>query len=137
MNRMIAIALGVLVLSVCAWAQEANTKEAEEAALTWLALVDKADYGTSYDEASSFLKSAVTKEQWEKSLHASRGAFGKLVSRKLKSAEFKTSLAGAPDGKYVVIQFEASFEKKKEAAETVTPMVDKDARWRVSGYFIR
>jgi hypothetical protein len=45
-------------------------------------------------------------------------------------------LPGAPDGEYVVIQFESSFEKKKSAVETVTPMLEKDGKWRVSGYYI-
>jgi hypothetical protein len=137
MKRTIAIVMGVLVLGVLALAEDKNTHDAEKAAQLWLQLVDKGDYAMSYDESSSFFKSAVTKDQWEKALTASRGSFGKLLSRKLKGAEFKTSLPGAPDGKYVVIQYEASFEKKKEAIETVTPMLDKDGQWRVSGYFVR
>ena len=40
-------------------------------------------------------------------------------------------------GEYVVIQFETSFENKKAAVETVTPMMDKDGIWRVSGYYIK
>jgi len=31
----------------------------------------------------------------------------------------------------------AVFEKKKAAVETVTPMMDRDGTWRVSGYFIK
>ncbi len=42
-----------------------------------------------------------------------------------------------PDGEYVVIQYESSFEHKQSAVETVTSMLDKDGTWRVSGYFIR
>ncbi len=42
-----------------------------------------------------------------------------------------------PDGEYVVVQLETSFANKKAAVETVTPMLEKDGRWRVSGYFIR
>ncbi len=45
--------------------------------------------------------------------------------------------AGAPDGEYVVIQFETSFEHKRSAIETVTPMMDRDGKWRVSGYYIK
>ena len=137
MKRTISIILGMLMLGICAWAQDKSTQQAEKAAQSWLLLVDKGDYSASYDEASSFFKSAVTREQWEKALTASRGSFGKPLSRKLKSSEFKTSLPGAPDGKYVVMQFEASFENKKAAVETVTPMLDKDGEWRVSGYFVR
>jgi hypothetical protein len=47
-----------------------------------------------------------------------------------------SSLPGAPDGSYVVIELSTSFEKKAEAIETVTPMLEEGV-WRVSGYFIR
>ena len=48
-----------------------------------------------------------------------------------------TELPGAPDGEYVVFQFDTQFERKRAAVETVTPMCDPDGSWRVSGYFIR
>ena len=66
-----------------------------------------------------------------------RGPLGKLVSRKLKSREYTEKMPGAPDGKYVVIQYDSVFEKKASAVETVTSMADPDGAWRVSGYFIR
>jgi hypothetical protein len=66
-----------------------------------------------------------------------RKQVGALVSRKLKSAQYATSLPGAPSGKYVVIQYDSVFQNKSDAVETVTPMLDKDGQWRVSGYFIR
>jgi Protein of unknown function (DUF4019) len=66
-----------------------------------------------------------------------RDPLGKVLSRTLKSATYTTSLPGAPDGEYVVIQYDTSFEHKKSAVETITPMLDKDDHWRVSGYFIK
>ena len=60
-----------------------------------------------------------------------------LVSRRVKTARYATSLPGAPDGQYVVIQYRTSFANKKSAIETVTPMRDSDGQWRVSGYYIR
>ena len=60
-----------------------------------------------------------------------------MISRKLKGAQYETSLPGAPDGEYVVIQYDTSFENKQSAVETITPTLDKDGQWRVSGYFIR
>ncbi len=35
-----------------------------------------------------------------------------------------TSLPGAPDGEYVVIEFITSFSNKKSAIETVTPKME-------------
>jgi len=100
-------------------------------------MVDEGKYADSWDEAAEYFKRAVKKEQWEESLLAVREPLGKLVSRELKSQTYKNSLPGAPDGQYVVIQFQSSFENKKSAIETVTPVLDKDGNWRVSGYYIK
>ena len=47
------------------------------------------------------------------SLQAVRKPLGKRVTRKIKTKTYMTSLPGAPDGEFVVIQFGSSFEKKK------------------------
>lgn len=70
-------------------------------------------------------------------MRAYRVPLGKVQSRKLKSATYTKTLPGAPDGQYVVLQYESSFEHKQSAVETVTPMLDNDGKWRVSGYFIK
>jgi hypothetical protein len=111
-------------------------KIAVAAAEKWLIMIDGGRYGESWKEAAGYFRTAVKQEQWEQTLQALRKPFGKLISRKLKSKSYTTSLPGAPDGEYVVIQFETSFENKKSAIETVTPVKDKDGKWRVSGYYI-
>ena len=112
-------------------------KAAVAVAEKWLTMVDKGKYAESWKEAAEYFKAAVKQEQWEQSLQVVRKPLGKLVSRKVKSASYKTSLPGAPDGEYVVIQFGTSFKNKKTGIETVTPMMDKDGKWRVSGYYIK
>ena len=74
---------------------------------------------------------------WVHAVTAVRAPLGPLKSRTLKSANFTRSLPGAPDGEYVVIQFDSQFEHKASAVETVTPMRDKDGIWRVAGYYIK
>jgi hypothetical protein len=66
-----------------------------------------------------------------------RKPLGPLVSRKVKSAQELTSLPGAPDGHYIVMQFETSFANKKSAIETVTFMQEKDGKWKAAGYYIK
>ena len=70
-------------------------------------------------------------------LNEARKPLGKVKSRTLLSKQYTTNLPGAPDGQYVVIQYKTAFEKKAAAVETVTPMLDKDKKWRVSGYYIK
>jgi len=118
-------------------ANEADEDAAVAASKQWLAIVDKGQFGQCWDQTASFFKANVKKKDFEVKLKASRGQFGDLVNRKLKVKKFTTTMPGAPDGKYVVIQYDTSFAQKKDAVETITPMLDKDGKWKVSGYFIK
>lgn len=115
----------------------AQEKAAIDAAQSWLAFIDKEDYAKSWQETSSLFKTAVSEDQMKQAIHSARKPLGKLISRELKNAVYTTSIPGGPDGEYVVIEFQTSFKNKKSATETVTPMLDRDGVWRVSGYFIR
>ena len=137
MKRLMALAIVYSMIASVAVAQDDNTQAAQQSAERWLAIVDKGNYADSYDEAASIFKLAITKADWVQKVRAARGPLGKLESRKLKHAQYETSLPGAPDGKYVVILYDTSLENKKSAVETVVPTLDKDGQWRVSGYFIR
>lgn len=112
-------------------------KEAQAVAEQWLALVDAGQFAESWQNAAGFFQAAVSQAQWQSSLTLVRKPLGNLVSRKLKSAKYSKTLPGVPDGEYVVVQFDTSFANKKEAVETITPMLDKDGKWKVSGYFIK
>lgn len=119
-----------------AWDQDAK-KKAVEAAEAWLALVDAGKYAESWDEAAEQLKNAVSKDAFAHSLGAVRKPLGDVTSRKIESKRYLTKLPGAPDGEYVVIQYKTAFANKESATETITPMLGKDKKWRVSGYYIK
>jgi len=131
------LATATLTSRVPAKAQQKPQDLAQKSADTWLALTDSGKFAESWDEASQLFKSAITKQQWASTLKGVRDPLGKVLSRKFKSATYTKTLPGVPDGEYVVVQFETSFEHKATATETVTPVLDKDGKWRVSGYFIR
>jgi hypothetical protein len=142
-----AIALASIILLICGSvtinadaagvSHTAAKASATKAATTWLKLIDAGDYAASWNAAGSYFKEHVTEDQWTQKVGPSRQSLGAVVSRKIKSATYLTTLPGAPDGEYVVIQYQSSFEHKKSAVETLTPMLDKDGQWRVSGYYIR
>ena len=132
----------IVLVSLLAFSQTVQADQsAEEAAVAasqaWLDLVDGRNYSGSWEGASECFKAAVTMEQWQGSMGAFRKPLGKVVSRKLKSKQYTRTLPGAPDGEYVIIQYETSFKNKKSAIETITPMLDMDGTWRVSGYYIK
>ena len=132
------VVIGLILCTATAMAGRSDREKAAIAAAEkWLRIVDKGNYIESWNESSEYFKQAVTQDQWEQAVKAVREPLGKLISRKVKSATYSTSLPGAPDGQYVVIQFNTSFENKKSGIETVTPKMDNDGKWRVSGYYIK
>jgi hypothetical protein len=110
---------------------------AQSAALAWLSLVDAGNYAQSWSSASSVFRQKVSESQWQAAVASARGPLGALKTRTVQSATPQSALPGAPNGRYVVIQFASSFENKASAIETVTPMMDADGKWHVSGYYIR
>jgi Protein of unknown function (DUF4019) len=137
MKRLISLTTLVALVACSPQASKEETRQAEAAAHSWLALVDAADYSQSWEAAAAYFKNSISQSQWASRISATRGPLGDLKSRHESSTRFTRTLPGAPDGEYVVIQFSTTFEHKSSATETITPMKDADGQWRVSGYYIR
>ena len=141
MHRMVRIvlliALGSMAGADIIRAQQSDTKAAQAATEAWLALIDEGSYAASWEQAAAGFRNAVTSEKWQAMVQGVRVPLGGMKSRTLKSTTATATLPGAPDGEYVVFQFNASFEQKAAAVETVTAVRDKDGAWRVGGYYIK
>jgi len=125
MRRVIRILAAVLFLvpaAVLLAADAQAEKDAEAAARAWLAGVDAGKYGASWEAASSEFRKSMTKTQWEDALAKVRAPLAAVLSRKLTSATFTKTLPGAPEGAYVVIQYETDFSGHPggKMIETVT-----------------
>jgi hypothetical protein len=134
---MVLLAAGIALPGCAKNADTDAETQAEESSAAWLELVDEGDYGASWEGAAGYFKEAVNKETWRQTISAVREPLGPVVSRQLRSKEYATTLPGAPDGEYVVLQYDTVFENKESAVETITPMKDEDGTWRVSGYYIQ
>ena len=131
----------LVILAICIAPKTATASESEEmaalkAAQAWLAVVDAGNYEASWEATAGYFRGAVTMEQWVQAMEGIRRPLGTVRSRALERKMFATQLPGAPDGEYVVIQFNTVFENKQTAVETVTPVLEADGRWLVAGYFI-
>lgn len=135
-----AVAAGILAVLLnvgILFAEAAAEKPIVAAAQIWLHEIDSGNYATSWQQASTYFRGAVTERNWMDALNGARRPLGNLVSRKVGKTHSTTSLPGAPDGNYLVMQFTTSFTNKKSAAETVTFMREKDGNWRAAGYYIK
>ncbi len=130
-------ALLVAVSAPTARADDASEAAAVAAAEEWLALIDRGRFDESWEQAAAYLKNAVSKADFVQAVNAVRPPLGETVARELTSKRYTTSLPGVPDGAYVVIQYDTVFENKKLAVETITPMLEADGDWRISGYYIQ
>ena len=135
-------ALGVLVLSLSLWclavhAEDTSEKSATAAAETWLGHIDAGEYADSWHEASAYFQGAITEQAWVALLNGVRTPLGHRLSRQLTQVQHTTSMQGAPDGDYVVMQFDTRFEHKQAAVETVTFLQEKQGEWKAAGYYIK
>ncbi len=127
----------VLLLLVAGGAYaDPDPAPAVKAAQSWLALLDQGKYDASWQASAPLFQGAVSSAAWSQQLQAALAPFGKLQSRSIAKTQYATTLPGAPDGEYWMIQTQASFANKASAVETLTLMlVGKD--WKPVGYFIR
>jgi hypothetical protein len=125
-----------LAFTAVAFPQD-KTKAAEQAAADWLKFMDFDAYARGWRQASSTLKATVTEGNFEQILRATRTPLGAVLSRQLKSTEYRTQLPGVPAGEYVLIRYTTTFEHKKATLETVALALEKDGHWRAAGYSIK
>jgi len=130
----------MVILSTSGCSRPSNPEAesaAAEAARQWLSLVDGGQYAESWEEGSDFFKAIVGKQDWLGKMNAIRKPMGATVSRKPKLTTYRTTMPGAPDGEYVIVQFASSFDNKKVSVETATLTLTEDRGWRIIGYFIK
>jgi hypothetical protein len=107
-----------------------------EVARTWVALVDGGRWDESWQAAGNLFRSQMPQARWASTIGPVRLPLGAVSARSLKSVSKTTSLPGAPDGEYEVVQFETRFLSKASATETVV-LAHESSGWKVDGYFIR
>jgi hypothetical protein len=136
-NWLLVVVLACVSVQARAQDEGLDLRPADQAARAWLASVDAGRYGDSWEDAAALFKLAIPKLRWETMVQSVREPLGVVTSRKVRAMNYTRVLPGAPEGEYVVIQFDTRFENRPLSVETVTPMREKDGTWKVSGYFIR
>lgn len=119
--------------------EEATLKEnaGRLAALGWLMLLDRRDWGTAWENSSQVFRTQVPIAAWMDAIPKVREPLGPLASREPVETAYKTALPGRPAGDYVTVVFASRFANKPDLQEIVTTALDADGRWRVLGYSTR
>ena len=116
-------------------AVKAAIDDAGKAAQQWLALLDASNFDACWNALAPAARDQIGKADFSGSLAAVREQYGAAKARRASKVTFTHKLPGAPDGDYVVLQYETDFSRNGHAVETVVPMRTTDG-WKVSGYFV-
>lgn len=126
----------LFALALVAVAEPASQQPDLNAANDWIALIDNKRWAESWTAAGALFKSRMPQSNWASTIAPVREPLGAVSSRALKNITKSTSLPGAPDGEYEVIQFQTRFANKAAATETVV-LSHEVTGWKVDGYFIK
>jgi TonB family protein len=126
-----------LVLLACGFTlpQQTPEKAAQEAAESWLRLIDAGKYAESWDELAEVAKAKVPKETWEK-LHNETTA-GDAINgnaRKLIRGKSVSSLMGLMDKAGVVLEYENRVNSHSAVGEMIELVNEPGRGWRVAFY---
>jgi Protein of unknown function (DUF4019) len=103
----------------------------------WLIALDSDNLLGTWQEAAEVFKLGVKQADWVADLEAIRTQLGKATMRELKTAQYATTLRGAPArGDYVTITFLTKFANAPLATETMIVSKEADGVWRIAGYNI-
>ncbi|MDV3256720.1 MAG: DUF4019 domain-containing protein [Sphingomonas sp.] len=128
--------LSFLLALAIAGAEPPAQQQGLDAANSWVGLIDSKRWDDSWSAAGTLFRSQMPQPRWATTISPVRGPLGAVSSRVLKKVTKSSSLPGAPDGEYEVVEFQTSFENMANATETVV-LAREEAGWKVVGYFIR
>lgn len=110
---------------------------AKAAAEEWVKLLDARRYSQAYREGSPLLHNSATTSEFILQITRLRKLMGAVISRKFNGSKYFSELPATPDGDYVIIRFNTRFTNKAHAVELITPHLEKDGTWKISGYVLQ
>ncbi|MBI2689019.1 MAG: DUF4019 domain-containing protein [Acidobacteria bacterium] len=131
MTRRTFLAVAAAAPLLSADGEDAARKSGEK----WLALLDQAKYKDAWKQASQHQRPQISADEWESQIRAMRTAAGALQQRGYQSAKPSKTLAGAPDGDYLILEYATTFANKPKAVEVVV-MSKEPGGWKAAGYSI-
>jgi len=115
---------------------EADEVAAQRQALGFLGYLDQGRYADSYAYTGMLIRTQVDRAKFAVQIEKARTGTGVMQARELMDANYSTTVAGAPEGQYVVLHYHTSFANRPDTVETLTLAFAK-GYWRVSGYYIK
>jgi len=109
---------------------------AQRQALGFLGYLDHGRFADSYAYTGMLIRSQLDREAFASQVEKARAGTGAVQARELIDAGYSTTVAGAPEGQYVVLHYHSSFVNRPDTVETLTLAMAK-GYWRVDGWYIK
>jgi hypothetical protein len=106
------------------------------AAESFLQALDAGDYEKSWRMTSPLLQARAPRDAFELAVGPVRSSFGPALGRAIKYQRHLDTASALPDGTYLYVVYESSFEKKNNSNERVIVHLEADGCWRVCEYLI-
>lgn len=130
-----------LVIGCSSQQERAQRKAAEALAArvsgSWLTNVNKEDYASAWRSASDYFRGTITLQRWLEEMQGYRKPLGQCLDRSKPSFRHEKELDSVPDGKYIIVEYESRFEKKKKATETIVTNAGLDGHLEIYGYRVK
>ena len=105
-------------------------------ATEFLQMIDEGQYRESWQSSARLMQEKVAQEDWVEKLNKARNLSGDLIKRNQKSASYSTEAKDSPEGEYIMLIYQSTFQKAENVSEYVTVMLE-DGAWKVAGYFMQ
>lgn len=113
--------------------QQKDIDASDKFAAEWLKVVDKGDFGTSYEMATKALKFTIPRNEWIELLKVMKGSHGAVLDRKIVDIRTAKNPKGAPAGDYMIFIYDTTFADGKKGVEILS-LQEFEGVWRVYTY---
>lgn len=111
------ILLAGLAISVSA--ESLSQAEAENQARGFLQLLDQGLQDQAWFAMTPAFQALNDRTRWESRQQVIRTSYGSLTFRQLRRVSYRQTFSLSPDGEYIMVQFQSSYQRKAETVETV------------------
>ena len=134
---MVLLILLLTTLTAPLHAETWSNDALEEKAASYLKLLDLGQYEKAWHDMSALFHDFNNPLHWQKRQETIRNVYGASDTRRLHSIRYRQSYNLSPDGQYVVVQFNSSYQNKSETRETVVLDCSSNPQCSVREYIIQ
>jgi len=106
-----------------------------ETAENFFELIEHGELEQAFNSTTDIHKDHKVKDAWINSSLIQKKYYGSLINRAIKTVTSKNTIPDHPDGTYLTVIYETTFQNKEKAYERIDLMLVSENLWKVTEYF--